>query len=99
MASRTAAKSVPTLAWTTRPVLSVIIWAIWSPLAMISWVSPEGTKDMTMGLSSVPSLGAPQPARVRAMMLNRTSVVRNTLFLISAFLSLVAIDIALRNPE
>jgi len=33
------------------------------------------------------------------MMLNRTSVVRNTLFLISAFLSLVAIDIALRNPE
>jgi hypothetical protein len=60
----------------------VIIWASWSPLAMISWVSPEGTKDMMIGLSSVPSFDPPHPASIMAINTNRTSATSLTFFLI-----------------
>jgi hypothetical protein len=45
-------------------------------------VSLEGTKDITMGLSSVPSSGVPHPAKAKESTLSRISATNHTLLFI-----------------
>ena len=53
----TVEELVAILALTARPVLSDKSLAISTPPEMISCVSPDGTKDMSIGLSAVPNAG------------------------------------------
>jgi hypothetical protein len=49
---------------------------------MISWVSPEGTKDITIGSSSLPSFDPPHPASTIDIETSRTNTNSQTFFLI-----------------